>query len=484
MILDAGKRLVIREVVRIGITILSFLQRYRSLLLHIVLIGGVVIVAPLVGILVVRVNPILIFIALVAPLGLLALHFVIPRPELGPLLILIAAAFIPIILPTGTESRLVDSFLLTLFFSANWVFKMILVDKRHSLKPSPLNTPLLWFMVVVMFSIAWSWAFKDPLMDPAKLSNKFVFVQFASALTMIMLPAAFLLVANHVNEMKWVKIMYGLMMVAGLLAIAGRYAFNRAILVNDEGLFTMWITVLGIGVGLFYHKLPWKWRGPLLGLGLAAIMFRFIYQISWLAGWLPPFVALSALVFMRSKKLFLIVLLLGAIFIASNADYYFGEVLGAETDESGHTRLAALEVNWRITGKHLLFGTGPAGYAAYYMSYFPDDGMATHNNVIDILAQTGIVGLSLCLWFFFALVWMGYKLCLRLKNRGDFAESMANAAFAGTVSCIIAMIIGDWLFPFTYTQTIAGFDYIVYSWLFMGMIPVLERLTRPGAEAA
>ena len=45
------------------------------------------------------------------------------------------------------------------------------------------------------------------------------------------------------------------------------------------------------------------------------------------------------------------------------------------------------------------------------------------------------------------------------------------------------MIIGDWLFPFTYTQTIAGFDYVVYSWLFMGTILVLDRLIQAKPEA-
>ena len=55
---------------------------------------------------------------------------------------------------------------------------------------------------------------------------------------------------------------------------------------------------------------------------------------------------------------------------------------------------------------------------------------------------------------------------------------MANAALAGTVGCVMAMFIGDWMFPFAYTQTIAGFDYIVYSWMLMGIIPVLDRMAR------
>jgi O-antigen ligase len=105
--------------------------------------------------------------------------------------------------------------------------------------------------------------------------------------------------------------------------------------------------------------------------------------------------------------------------------------------------------------------------------------MATHSNYLDILAQNGILGMIPCMAFFFGLVWIGWRLTVRLRGRGDFVEGLANCALAGTVACIVAMGFGDWLFPFAYTQTIGGYDYAVYSWLFMGTTLVLERLTRP-----
>ena len=158
---------------------------------------------------------------------------------------------------------------------------------------------------------------------------------------------------------------------------------------------------------------------------------------------------------------------------------YVSQVIERESQESGETRLAAWAVNWRVTREHWLFGTGPAGYAAYYMSYFPLEGTATHSNYIDIVAQTGLVGLGLVLWIFFGLSWLGYRLSQRLRGRGDFLEAAANAALAGTLGCILMMAFGDWLFPFAYTQSIAGFDYAVYNWIFMGTLLVIARLTQP-----
>jgi O-antigen ligase len=294
---------------------------------------------------------------------------------------------------------------------------------------------------------------------------------------MIMLPGAFLLVANFLNDVKRLKAMVVIMLIAGVLGVAKRLG-QVGIPVNTEGLFTMWIIALSAGLALFNNRLPLIVRGLLMVLTGYWVYWGFSLHISWLAGWLPGFVALGVLAFMRSKKLALTLLIFVVIFVAANSNYYLESVIQDEQESSGQYRVAAWEVNWRVTGKHVLFGTGPAGYAAYYMSYFPHDAMATHSNYIDILAQTGIIGFGLCVWFFIALAWMGYKLCLRLRGQGDFREGLANAALAGTVACIVIMAFGDWLFPFAYTQSIAGFSYAVYSWLFMGTILALEGLTR------
>jgi O-antigen ligase len=239
----------------------------------------------------------------------------------------------------------------------------------------------------------------------------------------------------------------------------------------------MWVVSLSLGLAFFNRHLSPRQRGLLLALAGSWVIWGFVLHISWLAGWLPGLAALTMLAFMRSRRLFLVILIFAAILFTVRADYYFGKVFVAEDQESGQSRIAAWQHNWRVTGEHWLLGTGPAGYAAYYMSYFPNEAMATHNNYLDVFAQTGVLGLGLCVWFFFGLLWQGYKLCCRLRGRGDFVEGLANAALAGTVGAVVAMVIGDWVFPFAYTQTIAGFDYTVYSWLFMGTILVLDRFS-------
>jgi len=153
--------------------------------------------------------------------------------------------------------------------------------------------------------------------------------------------------------------------------------------------------------------------------------------------------------------------------------------LGSESQISGVTRFDAWIINWKITKDHFLFGTGPAGYAAYYMTYFPNEGMATHSNYIDIFSETGLVGSIFYLSIFVILIWRGLVVYSRLRGRRDFLEAIAVAALGGTAGCIIVMAFGDWLLPFAYTQTIMGYSYTIYSWLFMGLILSLDRMTDP-----
>jgi hypothetical protein len=436
---------------------------------------GVLLAVTLVGVLTVVVDWPFVLIAAAAPLSLPVLL----RRDLAPLIILASAAFVPFALSTGTESKLVVSLLMTMMLTGMWVVRMLVVEKSLHLNPSPVNGPLLGFIGVVAISLVWSFAFRDPLVV---IWSSFPLVQMASAVVMIMLPAAFLLVANQVDDVRLLKAMVGLMLCAGVLGLIKQFSIVD-LPVATGGLFTMWIVALSTGLAFFDRRIPLVGRGLLLLLACAWVYWGFVRHISWVAGWLPAFVALGVLGFMRSKKLLLVLLVIVVAVVATNAEYYLGSVVEEEQAESGNTRVAAWAANWRVTGKHWLFGTGPGGYAAYYMSYFPNDAMATHNNYIDVLAQTGIIGLGFCVWFFFGLVWLGYKLCMRLRGRGDFLEGLACAALAGTVACIVAMAIGDWLFPFAYTQTIAGFDHAVYSWTFMGSILVLDRLawTDPGA---
>jgi len=349
---------------------------------------------------------------------------------------------------------------------------MITVDKRIKLKAAPINFPLLAFMATVVASLAWSQVYRDPLVQ--SIGSPFVAV--VSAAVIVFLPLTMLLVFNIVEDERWIQAMVWTFLAEGVVSlflslitdlgigptqmIRQLVWYNGLLWINTHGVFHLWHVSFALSLALFNQKLRGALKAALLVYAAGWVYWGFFLRTSWLAGW-------GAVVSVfRSKKMLLLILV--ALVIAGA--YYWRTAFEAESEESGHTRLAAYEVNWRVTGKHVLLGTGPAGYASYYMTYFPFEGMATHNNYIDVIAQTGVVGLFFLLWFFASHVWNSFKIRRSFRGRGDFAECLSIAVLAGSVGCLVAMALGDWLFPFTYTQGIVGFDSAMFNWFFMGTI--------------
>jgi len=422
-----------------------------------------------------------------SPIGLIIAQKTMTRFEWSSVFILAAAIYSPIELPTGTASVIVDSLLIALIFTGNWVLQMIIVEKRFALDESPLNAPFWGFVIISFFSLVWSNFFSDPLVE---FKGRFLVVQLGSVIVNIMLIVTLFLVTHHINHIRQLKIMVILMLVGGFLGYMSRFGGLKIAIdksgqmVNDGGFFTMWVTALGVAICIFNTKLAWKWRIIALSIGLALQMGRFLQNMAWLAGWLPGFIMLAVLLVKRSKLLLIVGIVIAGLFIVINITA-LNEALEAESAESGETRLHAWQTNWRITGKHVVFGTGQAAYVNYYVSYFSDEGFqiqATHNTILDILAQNGMFGLFFVFWFLYTLLLLNYKITLRFEGQGDFAEALANACFAGTVASIISMAFGDWLFPFAYTNTISGYDYIVYTWLFMGTGLALDKIIPPNGK--
>jgi len=292
---------------------------------------------------------------------------------------------------------------------------------------------------------------------------------------MVMLPLATLLTANTINDSNSLRWMAGLTITVGVAGFLAE-SIGVPLPINTAGLIGMWVVTLSISLAIFHRQLWWPVRLVLIALAGWWLYQSFVLNIHWVAGWLPSFVAICVLSFMHSWRALLIVLVVLFLLIGPNQEFYLGTFIQQEAEESLYTRLEAWEVTWDVIQDHLLLGTGPAGYAVYFMTYYPTRAMATHNNFFDIIAQTGVLGLVFLIWMLSGLIAVGIKVHRRLRCTKTFEESLANASLAGLAGTIVIMMFGDWLFPFAYTQTIAGFDYIVPTWLFMGVLLALDHL--------
>jgi O-antigen ligase len=455
---------------------------YISSHFEIVVIAGTLGFALVLGLGASEFNPIYAILASLVPAALIGFDFFTRNLQLSPIILLVTASVIPFYVSTGTASVVVDSLLLVVMISGLWLLRSIVLERRIVVQKKPYNLPLIAYMVIVVISLIWGTLFRDPTVITW---SSFFKVQIAATTVMLMLPVTFLISANLIHDESILRNMSLMMVIIGVLGYLFETRFNYGIIydffritgitVSNQGLFTMWVVIICMAYVLFDRTQKIVPKIAMLVVAAVWVNYRFLWNISWMTGWLPPITALIALIWMRSKKLFVVFLVLIVILALVNISF-LQQALANEQTESGLTRLDAWKTNLSLTKDHFLFGTGPGGYAAYYMSYFPDQAMATHNNYLDILAQTGIFGFIFFVSFFAIVLLEGYKLCKQLKGKGDFLEAMANAAFAGSVGCVLAMGLGDWMVPFPYTQGIGAFDYILYSWLFMGTIFAIKKI--------
>jgi O-antigen ligase len=401
------------------------------------------------------------------------------RSEYGILAVAFSAGMINFFtLPTGTESRLVISLLVAAALVGIWIVQLLLSRGRVRIKTAPINLPLFTFLLIGAIAYVWSILLRDPLVI---VRSSFPVVQLAALAVNTLLPLFALYVANKVEEVKWLRWLTWLVVGMGAFVVFSlifhlptTFLFSN----GSRGLFGAWVGALALGLALFDENLAkWK-RGLLIALVGAWVYYDFFRYAFWLSGWVPLAAACMALVFFRSRKLFGLALIAGLVLVALNYQALYQGIFVANVEEGSAGRVELWETNIDLILKHPLFGVGPAGYAAYYLSYHPLNARSTHNNYFDVLAQTGILGFIAFLWMMGAFVYVGWQARKALAGRLDFEAAFANATLAGTLGALVAMMLGDWVLPFAYNQTITGFDNAVYTWMFMGGMAALYQIVK------
>ncbi|MFN3763210.1 MAG: hypothetical protein ACK4WK_08435, partial [Anaerolineae bacterium] len=283
---------------------LPFQRLYRPLI-----IAGVILADLMLGYLALRLRPDYLLAAVGAvPLLLIALRW----PESGILGLLLTAAFVRVTLPTGTQSRIVASLILTALLVGLWLVRN-LAEKRPLLRPSPVNRPIIAILVASVVSYVWCLIFRDPLVIP---SRNWPVVQIAALVVIMLLPGALLLTASTISGLRWMRVIYWATVGIGATLLFTKIVNVGGRFINTGGLFSLWFVSLTYGQILFNRELSTPLRLALVGL-LALWMYdRFILNTHWLAGWVPPFLAIGVLTFLKSRKWFAVILVVMAALLA------------------------------------------------------------------------------------------------------------------------------------------------------------------------
>jgi putative inorganic carbon (hco3(-)) transporter len=235
---------------------------------------------------------------------------------------------------------------------------------------------------------------------------------------------------------------------------------------------------LAIGQMLFNQSLAWKWRVLLGILVVALLATNWMYdRKEWLSDWLPPLVAIFIIIWLRSWKWGLSLTVVAGLGVLLNYSLLYAELMTDTQQYSAYSRFATLSILFDLFKLNPLFGLGPANYH-FYTPFYSLLGwhvqFNSHNNYVDILVQTGLVGMTLFAWLVIEIARTAWRLLFRTQD--SFLRGYLAAALGGLGGMLFSGFLGDWFLGFLYNGGIPGFRSAVFAWLFLGGVIAIERI--------
>jgi hypothetical protein len=406
---------------------------------------------------------------LLLPFGIAMVWAFLRWPPLGLVVAPLAGMIVPYVGPSGLNVTMI----LVALLLALWLLDMMVLQRQIQLSSSRTLWPLLAFLVIATFSFGLGQLNWLPFALHAPLG-----AQLGGLAIIVLSAATFLLMANQVRDLVWLKSITWAFLAFGALSILLRtvlpeFGIATQNLTQPVGaVFYIWVVSLAFSQAWLNRDLQPGWRLALVGLLVVTLYNQLFLKYDNKSGWIPALICIVAIIVLRSWRVGLILVpiaLVAALMVKAG-------VLGSE-DYSFSTRLDAWLIMTQIIKISPILGLGFANYY-WYTPLFPIRGYAisfnSHNNYVDIIAQTGLVGLVCFLWFLWELGRLGWR--LRERAPVGFAQAYVYGALGGLAGTAAIMMMGDWVLPFFYNIGLFGFRTSMLSWLFLGGLVSLGRM--------
>lgn len=416
----------------------------------------------------------MLLVLLVGLAGILALFW---QPNLGFILIFIAGSYMSYSLryyelQFGGINIVVAIVALLLGI---WFFDMLVVKREFRLNKSRLIFPVLVFFVISVLAfgmgqIPW-YVFARQAPFPAQLGGFIIFTFSIGTL---------LLSAHFIRDLHWLKIIVWVFIGLGFFFVINKlFKTSLLYLFHSDffgSMFWTWLVALSLGQAVFNSQLRPTIRGMLIGIVLITLYTALFNSYDWKSGWLPPLVSVAIILGIRFRGVPRFMIPLSLIF----AIYILGILINSlivSDDYSYFTRLEAWKIILEISRKSPILGTGFSNYY-WYTPLYPILGWRvnfnSHSQYIDLIAQTGILGLICFFWIFFEIGRLSWALSRKLPI--GFARAFSYSVFAGIIASVVAGYLGDWVLPFVYNVSLSGFRASLLPWLFSGCLVSIEQM--------
>lgn len=428
-------------------------------------------------------QPKIIYLAI--PLGLAGAVLLFARPQLGFLAFIVGTLAVPFSIGTGSESRLHPGMLIVVVLLGMWLLETVLTRRNPQSKlHNPINAPLVVFLIVVLLAfiggqLAW---FPRVSAAPirAQLGGLGIFV--ISAIT-------FWLAAYRIQKESWLRHITWLFLLVAIGYVFAQFVpslsritfnlFERNASGATGSIFWIWLAAFAVSQGLLNKKLGLFWRVMLLASLLPTFYYCVVINREWTSGWLPMVLAVGLVLWQAYPRWRMPMAAVGGGVLFFRAWQSLQTyVLTSENTYSLDTRVAAWTTLWELIKINPILGFGPSNYY-YYTPLFPILGYRvnfnSHNNYVDLIAQTGFVGLIAFIWFAVRTLQYINAVSKRTDPNSGFARAYVVAAFAGWASTLASGMLGDWFLPFVYNLGFVGTRSSLLAWLFLGGVVALDR---------
>ena len=414
-------------------------------------------------------------IPLILIVGSAGIFIYLRYPPIGLLALLFAALLISFEVGTGTGTGVNLVVALIPLLLGVWIADMVVRKRKFSFVISRPIYPLvaLAFVSVLAFGVGQLPWFAYAKGAPLKS-------QVAGLAIFLLSVAAFMLVANLIQELRWLKRLTWFFLLLGIIyMIIGSIPELSNVLVDylprggGGSLLYVWLVAMASSQLLVNRRMNWNWRALLIGSLALTFYVAIVLQFDWKSGWVPAVAVLWIVIFMRNPKIGILLALFSLIFLRD-----IPNLLIASDEYSYTTRIAAWEIIWmEIIKVNPLLGLGPANYY-FYTPLYPILGYSvqfnSHNNYVDIIAQIGLLGLACLFWFVVEMVILGWGLLKKVEE--DFSRAYVIGVLAGLGGTLVAGMLGDWVFPFVYNVGVRGIHASILGWLFMGGLVVIQQI--------
>ncbi len=232
---------------------------------------------------------------LVGLIGLGGVAIILRWPAIGILGVLLGGIFVPFSGPGGFNASILG---VALVFGL-WFLDMAVRRRKIEFVPSSTTVPIFVFMLSALISFGLGQLPWYPLAGVAPMD-----AQLGGFAISILSAGAFLMVANQVKDIRWLKVVTWSFVIIGGFYIAVRLVPRIGQIASPffelgavaGSVFWVWLAVIPLSQAIYNEELTSCWRSILLGLVIATFYVAVVQASGWKSGYIPPLAGAAVII--------------------------------------------------------------------------------------------------------------------------------------------------------------------------------------------